>query len=472
MIFNMPVYAGWTPAERISDEATVYHPRIASNGDFLHVVYSVDESGDSRIYYLRSEDSGVSWDTQLLFVDTLATFANVFPNVRTNIDTAYALWRNSFRGGGGRNLSFRRSLDNGQTWQPVTYILSSNNYEFQKHAFCVSGRKIFVVFSHYDDDLIYEFVKSANGGQTWSEPAEIFRADQSGSIDLIARGDTIHLVWAGRFESGADWEVYYMKSNNAGEDWTENFLITSDDNIHSYWPSLSINNRGEAIICWMDYKYSPPGYTGDLFVRYSYDSGGSWTEEEQITYTHKALAPRAIWQSDSIHIAWEDHRFNQEDIFYMLSVDNGLTWGEEERIDDEPARSESPDLAISGEHRFIVWKDNRYDPGPGVYLSLWDPDVSINEDHLLPADIGLLTAYPNPFNSKTLINYSNLEGGDIDFYDITGRLVKTLDCGGGQEGKVIWDATDASGEKVSSGVYFARARTPQGFISTKLVYLK
>jgi hypothetical protein len=172
-------------------------------------------------------------------------------------------------------------------------------------------------------------------------------------------------------------------------------------------------------------------------------------------------------------VTWEDDRYNQEDIFYMLSTDNGFTWGEEQRVDDDLARSESPDIAISGENRFIVWNDRRYDPGPGVYLCRWEPGVSIEDmdNNTIPEDI-ILQAYPNPFNSKTIISCSDLKGGDIEIYDITGKLVRQLHSVGRQEGKVTWDASDASGETVCSGIYFVRARTPQCLQTLKLIYLK
>jgi len=472
MIFNMPVYAGWTPAERISDEATVYHPRIASNGDYLHVVYSVDTGGDDLVYYTRSTDTGQSWSDPYLMVDTSEASGAIFPIVRTNGDSALALWRNYYNIGNNRNLSFRRSLDNGQTWQPVTYILSSNNYEFQKHAFCVSGRKIFVIFSHYDGDLIYEFVKSANGGQTWSEPVELFRAYQSGWIDMVCRGDTIHFIWSGNYALHDSWETFYTRSINAGETWSENLLLTEPDTIGSQHPSLSINESGNLAVCWTDGKYSPNPWNGDLFVRYSYDSGVNWTEEEQITFTHWARVPRILWKGDSIHVTWEDGRYGISDPLYMLSPNNGFDWEQEQLIDNDPDESDYPDIALTDSCKHVVWTDFRdYDQGRGVYYTRGEPEVSIEED--IPEDYEIeLTAYPNPFNSTTSISYSNLEGGDIEIYDIMGRLVKKLHTGGGKEGEVNWDATDASGENVSSGIYFARARSKDNCTTEKLIYLK
>jgi len=92
-------------------------------------------------------------------------------------------------------------------------------------------------------------------------------------------------------------------------------------------------------------------------------------------------------------------------------------------------------------------------------------------DSELPQHLNI-SAYPNPFNSSTIIGYSNLEGGDIRIFDIKGQLVKTFFTGGENEGRIEWHATEASGKKVSSGIYFARVSTPQSQKTIKLLLLK
>lgn len=65
-----------------------------------------------------------------------------------------------------------------------------------------------------------------------------------------------------------------------------------------------------------------------------------------------------------------------------------------------------------------------------------------------------------------------MKGGAIGIYDIQGKLIRTFASKGGGDGKINWDATDASGERVSCGIYFARAKTSQGATVTKILFLK
>jgi hypothetical protein len=66
--------------------------------------------------------------------------------------------------------------------------------------------------------------------------------------------------------------------------------------------------------------------------------------------------------------------------------------------------------------------------------------------------------YPNPFLQSVRLSL-NLTVGDlpvtVSVYDIRGRLVRKVLSGGGA-GKVslVWDGTDASGNRAASGAYF------------------
>lgn len=69
-------------------------------------------------------------------------------------------------------------------------------------------------------------------------------------------------------------------------------------------------------------------------------------------------------------------------------------------------------------------------------------------------------AYPNPFNTSTQIRFRIPEAGNVTLkiYNSVGKQVKTLVDGNMNEGfhQVTWDATDNSGSKMSSGIYFYR----------------
>jgi hypothetical protein len=82
----------------------------------------------------------------------------------------------------------------------------------------------------------------------------------------------------------------------------------------------------------------------------------------------------------------------------------------------------------------------------------------------LPNEFGQLTAYPNPFNSSTIISISDMNKAEISISDITGRQVASLHA---RQRRAVWDASG-----FSSGVYFARVKNGEKAQSIKLILLK
>jgi hypothetical protein len=68
--------------------------------------------------------------------------------------------------------------------------------------------------------------------------------------------------------------------------------------------------------------------------------------------------------------------------------------------------------------------------------------------------------YPNPFNPGTAMNYqvARTSNVSIKVFDMTGREVRTLISGRKAAGAytAVWDGTDNSGQKVTSGIYVCR----------------
>ncbi len=87
-----------------------------------------------------------------------------------------------------------------------------------------------------------------------------------------------------------------------------------------------------------------------------------------------------------------------------------------------------------------------------------------------------LRVYPNPFNPRATIAYVVREPGPVqlDVYNLLGRRVARLIDGHQPSGtySVIWNGNDARGNRMGSGVYFLRLRTPRNAVTEKIVLAK
>jgi hypothetical protein len=87
---------------------------------------------------------------------------------------------------------------------------------------------------------------------------------------------------------------------------------------------------------------------------------------------------------------------------------------------------------------------------------------------------GLDPCRPNPFNPWTGITYRLSDAGRVKLriYDVSGRLVRTLEDGLVSEGahELRWDGRNATGRPVASGNYFLRLDAP-GFMQVRQMTL-
>jgi hypothetical protein len=139
-------------------------------------------------------------------------------------------------------------------------------------------------------------------------------------------------------------------------------------------------------------------------------------------------------------------------------------------------------VAVTGNRVHVSWCDARAVAWPrnkkAPYYRrgiLRGPEGIEDEEPIRPGAL-TLTAYPNPFNESTVIGIKNPKGGELrlSIFDIQGREIRKFYANSSQggEAQINWDATDASGKKVSSGIYFARVSTPQAATTLKFVLLK
>ena len=93
----------------------------------------------------------------------------------------------------------------------------------------------------------------------------------------------------------------------------------------------------------------------------------------------------------------------------------------------------------------------------------------------LPTAFSLADNFPNPFNPTTTIQYALPQAADVELtvYNVLSQPVRTLVAEHQSAGRymVEWDATDDSGHRLSSGMYFYRLQVGGEFREVKKMLL-
>ncbi|MBN2829359.1 MAG: T9SS type A sorting domain-containing protein [Candidatus Cloacimonetes bacterium] len=107
-------------------------------------------------------------------------------------------------------------------------------------------------------------------------------------------------------------------------------------------------------------------------------------------------------------------------------------------------------------------------------LSLWsvvgyegDPTPFIDKTYLK-------SAYPNPFNPDTTIEFNVMmeEKASLTIFNIRGQVVKDYPEFDSGKHSVVWSGDDKHGKRVASGVYFYRLKTQTVDVVKKMIMIK
>ncbi len=184
-------------------------------------------------------------------------------------------------------------------------------------------------------------------------------------------------------------------------------------------------------------------------------------------------------------IITDDHwNFVLDRIFIYLGgdpVDSIYDWASPIRTDNFGFDIAVVDMNADGVDEFLV--SQVYYPNDlrrgRVYVYGGDTTTTSVSDVIeftIPTDVVLYPNYPNPFNNRTVIEFSAAGGSpassSLRIYNSGGQLVKTLLEMPLIPGRYhyVWDGTNELGDEVSSGIYVVTLKTG-GFLRTRTALL-
>ena len=462
---NLSAQSGWSEDQRLTfDYAYSADPKAACDGDTIHLVWwknYLDSLSNYRdeIFYKRSMDAGLTWgDDVLLSIED--DRSSVLPWIALNGNYLYVVWQQQDVG-----ICYCKSTDSGNSWLPIDTIPNSGS---GNPSICAVDSNVYVTAYRTDGKII--FSKSTDNGNTWLLSQEInFNTANKPRIKNLNSSLSILILSCENLTSSV--EIYYRKSADAGETWSDSQCVSQYDSISSQRPAMDTDDSSGIHITWYDYKYSPYPWTGDIFYRASRDSGNSWEEIDSLTVMHRAVASDILAEGDNLHLVWEDDRHgfgNNFEIYYRMSTDLGQTWESEVRLTNASFHSRRPSLACDGDFLHLFWRDCRDSANNGIgfiYYKRKDLSSAVSEN----SNSGIskhLIILPNPFRNKTTISFFLPEAsGILEVFNAIGQRVLIEELLGRGRKEVIWQTNNA-------GVYFVRLKTKNKVAIKKMVALK
>jgi len=352
--------------------------------------------------------------------------------------SSFMMTRNVIRAG------FYKSTDNGLTWQPKRNGLPDgiDFYQIAISYFDSLSRRIFLSSESglfYSDDMGESWLECAGG----LPPALYYMG-----ID-VSESDRRYVV-------AAEWYQQVFISTDGGDTWAP----TSD--LPRAWYEVIIDVVFDPFDPQTIYAASYP----EALLKTS-DGGQSWSDisgnlpRDSTDYHHLGISDIIInpHNSDNIFAVIGEHGIYQTHY-------GGLIWD----------LFDHPNLPVPAPYGRLSYALN--DTASLHFLasgrSVWSIHrtlTGVEEDNSnLPQSISL-SAYPNPFNSKTQLTYALPQNGNIKIaiYNELGQRQAILFNGPQVAGKycLTWDATP-----FPSGTYFIRLQGEKGGQTIKMTLLK
>jgi len=377
------------------------------------------------------------------------------------------------------------SSDGGRNWSPAHQVFNNSTSYVGFPTLAANGDSLFLACALERE---YLFFRSFNAGVGWQDSSDI---DQGPFVivqypKLLYANSVLQFIYSLiDADSSFGFEIYYKRSTDLGLDWSSRQIISpaepAPDYKDSQIPSAFVDSCGRTLVAWMDYKYgSMCGVSGDIFYRVSLDNGETWQPWGSLTDTQSGVDSYCLILGDKFFVAWDDYSLNgcwhaKEAI--SVSGDSGQSWERPQFISGQNQADEAyPALAytVQQDDTLLHFVFARFEPGSDLYYMRSQPFYSNHKPLPGPHPVILsIKAYPNVFNSSTLISFNNSEGGEVELeiYNLLGQKIWTKKLNG-KEGSILLDAKDNEGNGISSGMYIIRATSKETEVTERLLYLK
>jgi len=268
------------------------------------------------------------------------------------------------------------------------------------------------VLCRFCDEIYY--ARSQDGGSTWSAPINISNTIERDNRPrlLVDIYDHLHVVWD-RVDSNDSrgLALGYVRSIDGGTSWSEPLNLNADVGVEQPTnPTLAVDSQGRVHAMWFGRLEG----RSVIFHRWSEDNGLSWMAGEVLPFHLIDYSGYGVQQvfdpGDHLHIVFSAREDSSIHNVYYASWD-GNAWSLPVNISGSQQRSVVGRIGLRlGNEIHIVWYEHPLGVDPlvktNVQMEVFHNCVHLSRPSLAPVPLPAMpapTSTPTPVHSATLV---------------------------------------------------------------------
>lgn len=324
------------------------NPQLAFSGNNLYGIWKENDA----IKFNKSTDNGITFGGASVQLSS-SSYVAKNPQIKSFDSNVYSIWINDQIYPTPDEIIFRKSMDNGLTFEPELKIGESDTFVPFSPKIFSEGIYVFVVWQT-ESDILFSY--SDDAGSTFSTPVSVGPSSGlfvASSPEITYSENDLYVIWQ------KDTDIFIVHSSDNGETF-DPALDVGDTDFDVVTPHITSSTGGLVYATWEDRSSG----TGKIIFAKSSDNGSSFSfptspNDGNLSGDGEAINPKLSVSGSNIHVIWEDLSESEDgDIVYTLSTDGGDTFGTVSNISQDPEFSSEPQIASQGSKPFVVWQDN------------------------------------------------------------------------------------------------------------------